>query len=40
MNTLESLKEYSHSHNFDTANPIAKKNTLYATLLTFVIMLV
>ena len=40
MNTLESLKEYSHSHNFDTANPIAKKNTLYATLLTFVTMLV
>lgn len=40
MNTLESLKKYSHSHNFDTANPIAKKNTLYATLLTFVTMLI
>jgi len=40
MNTLETLKEYSHSHNFDAANPIAKKNTLYATLLTFVTMIV
>jgi len=40
MNTLGTLKENSHSHNFDTANPIAKKNTLYATLLTFVTMLI
>jgi len=40
MNTIETLKQNSHSHNFDTANPIAKKNTLYATLLTFVTMLV
>lgn len=40
MNTLETLKENSHSHHFDTANPIAKKNTLYATLLTFVTMIV
>lgn len=40
MNTLESLKEISHSHHFDTSNPIAKKNTLYATLLTFVTMIV
>lgn len=40
MNTRESLQEISHSHHFDTANPIAKKNTLYATLLTFVTMIV
>lgn len=40
MNTIESLKEISHSHHFDTSNPIAKKNTLYATLLTFVTMIV
>lgn len=40
MNTIETLKTNSHSHNFDTANPIAKKNVFYATLLTFVTMLV
>jgi len=40
MNSIDTLKENSHSHNFDTANPIAKKNTLYATLLTFVTMLI
>lgn len=40
MNTLETLKEKSHSHDFDTSNPIAKKNTLYATLLTFITMLI
>lgn len=40
MNTIESLKEISHSHHFDTSNPIAKRNTLYATLLTFVTMIV
>lgn len=40
MNTVESLKEISHSHHFDTSNPIAKKNTLYATLLTFFTMIV
>ena len=39
MNTLETLKNYSHSHDFDTSNPIAQKNTLYATLLTFIMML-
>ncbi|AHJ13365.1 CDF family Co(II)/Ni(II) efflux transporter DmeF [Sulfurospirillum multivorans] len=38
MNTLESLKCLAHSHNFDTSNPIAQKNTLYATLLTFAMM--
>lgn len=40
MNTIKSLKEISHSHHFDTSNPIAKKNTLYATLLTFITMIV
>ncbi len=40
MNTIESLKEISHSHYFDTSNPVAKKKTLYATLLTFVTMII
>lgn len=40
MNTVKTLKEIAHSHHFDTSNPIAKKNTLYATLLTFVTMIV
>jgi len=40
MNTLKTLKKYSYLHNFDTTNPITKKHTLYATLLTFVTMLV
>jgi cation diffusion facilitator family transporter len=40
MNTIETIKDISHSHHFDTSNPIAKKNTLYATLLTFVTMIV
>lgn len=29
-----------YSHNFDTTNPIAKKKTLYATIFTFVMMVV
>lgn len=40
MNSIESLKRVAHSHHFDTSNPIAKKNTLYATLLTFITMIV
>ncbi len=40
MNTIETLKTNSHSHHFDTSNPIAKKNTLYATLFTFLMMIV
>jgi cation diffusion facilitator family transporter len=40
MNTVETLKTNSHSHNFDTSNPIAKKNVFYATLLTFITMLI
>ncbi|DAB28324.1 MAG: cation transporter [Sulfurimonas sp. RIFOXYD12_FULL_33_39] len=40
MNTIKTLKEISHSHSFDTVNPIAKKNTLYATFLTFATMIV
>ncbi len=38
MNSLSSLKSRAHSHDFDTSNPIAKKHTLYATLLTFITM--
>lgn len=40
MNTLERLKNSEHSHNFDMSNPIAKRNTLYATLFTFVMMII
>lgn len=40
MNTIKTIKEISHSHTFDTANPIAKKKVLYATLLTFITMIV
>jgi len=40
MNTIETLKSNSHSHNFDTSSPIAKKNVFYATLLTFVTMII
>ncbi len=40
MNTIETLKKNSPSHDYNTANPIAKKNTLYATLFTFVMMIV
>lgn len=40
MHTIEKIKSNFHSHNFDTSNPIAKRNTLYATLLTFATMLV
>jgi cation diffusion facilitator family transporter len=40
MNTIETLKANSHSHNFDSSNPIAKKNTLYAALFTFAMMIV
>lgn len=39
MNRLATLQTTTHSHQFDTANPIAKKNVLYATLLTFVTMI-
>lgn len=40
MNTIDTIKEARRSHNFDTSNPIAKKNTLYATILTFITMIV
>lgn len=40
MRTLKTVQKVGHSHNFDTTNPIAKRNTLYATLLTFVTMIV
>ncbi len=38
MNNTQTSNQIRQSHIFDTANPIAKKNTLYATLLTFVMM--
>jgi len=40
MNTIQTLKDNSPSHNFNVSNPISKRNTLYATLLTFVTMIV
>lgn len=40
MNTRQSINAKAHSHIFDSSNPIAKRNTLYATLLTFVTMIV
>ncbi|MFA6195013.1 MAG: CDF family Co(II)/Ni(II) efflux transporter DmeF [Sulfurimonas sp.] len=40
MNTIETLKSNSHSHHFDSSNPIAKKNTLYAMIFTFMMMVV
>ncbi|MDO8454732.1 MAG: CDF family Co(II)/Ni(II) efflux transporter DmeF [Sulfurimonas sp.] len=40
MNTMETLKSNSHSHHFDSSNPIAKKNILYATIFTFMMMVV
>lgn len=40
MNTVNSIKELGHPHHFDTSNSIAQKNTLYATILTFVTMVV
>ncbi|MEY3089746.1 MAG: hypothetical protein RL113_62 [Pseudomonadota bacterium] len=40
MNTLTSLKNISHSHDFNPSNPIAKKNTLYATWLTLITMII
>lgn len=40
MNSIQSLKENSHSHIFDKENPVAKKNTLYATIFTFLMMII
>jgi cation diffusion facilitator family transporter len=37
---MNTQKSNCYSHNFDTSNPIAKKNTLYATIFTFVTMIV
>ncbi len=38
MNTVNTIKEIGHQHHFDTSNPIAQKNTLYATILTLITM--
>ena len=40
MNTMNTIKENRNSHNFDTKNSISKRNTLYATVLTFITMIV
>jgi len=40
METKVILENLSHSHSFDDTNQRAKKNTLYATILTFVMMIV
>jgi cation diffusion facilitator family transporter len=40
METKTILENLSHSHSFDDTNQRAKKNTLYATILTFVMMIV
>ena len=37
---MNTQKSNCYSHNFDTSNPIAKRNTLYATLFTFVTMII
>jgi cation diffusion facilitator family transporter len=39
MQTTAILENLSHSHSFDDTNSIAKRNTLYATILTFVMMI-
>lgn len=38
MNNTQALN--FNSHNFDTTNPIAKKKTLYATIFTFIMMII
>ena len=40
MNTMNTIKENRNSHNFDTKNSISKRNALYATVLTFITMIV
>lgn len=40
MNSINTIKQNRHSHNFDKTNSISKRNTLYATILTFVTMIV
>ncbi len=39
METKTILENLSHSHSFDNTNQRAKRNTLYATILTFVMMI-
>ena len=39
METKAILENLSHSHSFDNTNQRAKRNTLYATILTFVMMI-
>lgn len=40
MNTVNTIKEIAHPHHFDISNPIAQTRTLYATILTFLTMVV
>lgn len=39
MNSKDILENLAHSHSFDDSNHIAKRNTLFATILTFVMMI-
>lgn len=40
MNQIENKEKLCNSNHFDTSNPVAKRNTLYATIFTFVTMIV
>ena len=40
MNTVDTIKQNRSFNNFDEANNISKRNTLYATILTFLTMIV
>ena len=40
MNQIKTKEKFCNSHNFDTTNPVAKRNTLYATIFTFVTMII
>lgn len=39
MNTINTIREKKISQNFDSTNSISKRNTLYATILTFFTMI-
>ncbi|MEZ4693091.1 MAG: hypothetical protein R2837_03620 [Aliarcobacter sp.] len=40
MSEIVNKKKLCNSNHFDTSNPVAKRNTLYATIFTFVTMIV
>lgn len=35
MNQIKNKEKLCNSNHFDTSNPVAKRNTLYATIFTF-----